>query len=179
MNRRHFLQVSAMTGAYVALRSPARAADAAPPDARWEHAGIPELQSAMQSGAATAAALVEHFVRRINEIDRAGPSVNSVIETNPEASDIAGALDGERKSKAPRGPLHGVPVLVKDNLDTHDRMMTTAGSLALLGSVAPRDSTVVKKLRDAGAVLLGKTTSASGPTSARTTPPAAGAPAAG
>jgi amidase len=157
MKRRHFLQLTALGAARAALPvSPSLAADSAgavpPPDAP-----IADLQAALQSGSVTSAALTEQFLRRIAEIDHAGPALRSVIETNPEAGTIARALDEERSSKGPRGPLHGVPVLVKDNLDTHDRMMTTAGSLALEGSVAPRDSTVVKKLRDAGAVLLGKT----------------------
>jgi amidase len=158
MNRRHFLQVSGLTLAYATFGPSAGAADeAAPGDARWHDADVAALQAAMRSGGATAAGLVDYFLRRIEAIDRAGPAVNSVIETNPDAPSIARGLDDERKNKSPRSPLHGVPVLVKDNLDTHDRMMTTAGSLALLGSVAPRDSTVVKKLRESGAVLLGKT----------------------
>ena len=111
----------------------------------------------MESGKASAELLSTHFLQRIEAIDRAGPAINSVIETNPDAASIARDLDAQRSVKGPRGPLHGVPVLVKDNLDTHDRMMTTAGSLALLGSIAPRDSFVVQKLREAGAVLLGKT----------------------
>jgi len=157
MNRRHFLQVSGLTLACATFGRSAGAADGATTDPRWHEADVAALQSAMQSGGTSAAALAEYFLRRIESIDRAGPSVNAVIETNPDAAQVARGLDDERKGKSLRGPLHGVPVLVKDNLDTHDRMMTTAGSLALLGSVAPRDSTVVKKLREAGAVLLGKT----------------------
>ena len=95
--------------------------------------------------------------KRIEEIDRRGPALHAVIEWNPDAVDIARQLDHERATKGPRGPLHGIPVLIKDNIDTHDRMMTTAGSLALLGSIAPRDAFVAQKLRDAGAVILGKT----------------------
>src|SRR6185295_4246610 len=90
-------------------------------------------------------------------IDRRGPKVNAIIELNPDSLASAHTLDNERKAKGPRGPLHGIPVLIKDNIDTHDRMMTTAGSLALLGSIAPRDSFVAQKLREAGAVILGKT----------------------
>src|SRR5213079_2079678 len=86
-----------------------------------------------------------------------GPAVNAVIEVNPEALAIAKALDAERQVKGPRGPLHGIPVLIKDNIDTHDRMTTTAGSLALAGSIAPRDAFLVERLRAAGAVVLGKT----------------------
>ena len=111
----------------------------------------------MESGAASAGSLAEHFLRRIDQIDHNGPALRSVIETNPDAAAIARALDEEHKAGKTRGPLHGVPVLVKDNLDTHDRMMTTAGSLALVGPAAPRDSFIVQTLREAGAVLLGKT----------------------
>jgi amidase len=111
----------------------------------------------MAAGGATAASLVRFFLDRIDAIDRNGPALAAVIEVNPDAETIGKALDDERKANKSRGPLHGVPVLVKDNCDTHDRMMTTAGSLAMLGSVAPQDSTVVRKLREAGAVLLGKT----------------------
>jgi amidase len=111
----------------------------------------------MESGALLSSRLTSHFLRRIEDVDRAGPTLRSVIETNPDVPMIARSLDEERKAKGRRGPLHGVPVLVKDNLDTHDRMMTTAGSLALVGPPAPRDSFVVQKLREAGAVLLGKT----------------------
>ena len=156
MNRRHFLQLTALATARASL-PPALAADSEKSVTPSPDAPIADLQGALQSGPVTAAALTEQYLRRIAEIDHAGPALRSVIETNADAGTIARDLDEERKSKGPRGPLHGVPVLVKDNLDTRDRMMTTAGSLALDGSVAPRDATVVKKLRDAGAVLLGKT----------------------
>src|SRR4030095_7061707 len=89
--------------------------------------------------------------------DKHGPAINSVIETNPDAAAIARGLDDERKAGRVRGPLHGIPVLFKDNIDTHDRMMTTAGSLALAGSIPLQDSFVTRKLRDAGAVIIGKT----------------------
>jgi len=111
----------------------------------------------MQSGHETAASLTRKYLQRIKALDRSGPKLNAVIEINPDALAIARGLDAERKTKGPRGPLHGIPMLLKDNIDTHDRMMTTAGSLALLGSIAPRDSTVARKLREAGAVILGKT----------------------
>ncbi|HMJ65848.1 MAG TPA: amidase, partial [Candidatus Binatia bacterium] len=97
------------------------------------------------------------YLQRIGDIDKQGPSINSVIEINPDALGIARDLDRERKDRGPRGPLHGIPILIKDNIDTHDRMTTTAGSLALQGSVAPRDSFVVQRLREAGALVLGKT----------------------
>jgi amidase len=128
-----------------------------PEDFELEELSIVELQKRMQSGALTAAKLVELYLARIEECDRHGPAVNAVIEINPDVRAIAQALDEERKARGPRGPLHGVPILIKDNFDTADRMMTAAGSLALVGQPAPQDATVVKKLRDAGAVLLGKT----------------------
>ena len=105
----------------------------------------------------TAQSLVEKYLARIQAVDRTGPTLRAVIETNPDALSIAQALDQERKAKGPRGPLHGIPVLIKDNIETADRMMTTAGSLALEGSIAARDSFVAQKLRAAGAVILGKT----------------------
>jgi amidase len=118
---------------------------------------IAELQEGMKSGKFTARSLVEKYSSRIDEIDKRGPAVNAIIELNPDALAIADALDQERKSKGPRGPLHGIPVLIKDNIDTADRMMTTAGSLALVGSKPAKDSGVAQRLRAAGAVILGKT----------------------
>jgi amidase len=118
---------------------------------------IPELQDGMKSGKYTARSLVENYAARIDEIDKRGPAVNAILELNPDAISIANALDQERKSKGARGPLHGIPVLIKDNIDTADRMMTTAGSLALVGSKPLKDSFVAQKLRAAGAVILGKT----------------------
>jgi amidase len=118
---------------------------------------IPELQDAMTSGRYTSRQLVELYLRRIQQIDRDGPTLRSIIETNPDALDIADALDAERRERGPRGPLHGIPIVVKDNIDTGDRMMTTAGSLALEGSIAPQDAFVIERLRAAGAVILAKT----------------------
>src|SRR6195256_363418 len=118
---------------------------------------ISDLQDGMKSGKFTARSLVEKYSQRIDDIDKHGPTINSVLELNPDALSIADALDRERKSKGPRGPMHGIPVLIKDNIDTADRMMTTAGSLALVGAKPPKDSFVVQKLRAAGAVILGKT----------------------
>jgi amidase len=115
------------------------------------------LQQAMQSGRLTARSIAEKYLARIEAADKHGPSVNSVIEINPEALAIAEKLDREREAHGPRGSLHGIPVLIKDNIATRDRMMTTAGSLALVGAQAPKDSFVAKKLREAGAVILGKT----------------------
>lgn len=121
-----------------------------------EELTVAELQRQMASGETTAEELTAAYLQRIDSVDRHGPGVNSVIELNPDASAVARALDRERLAKGPRGPLHGIPVLIKDNLATHDRMTTTAGSLALEGSIAPRDSFVVERLRAAGIVLLGK-----------------------
>jgi len=118
---------------------------------------VAQLQEGMASGRYTSRRLVELYLQRIAQIDAAGPRLRSVIETNPDALSIADALDAERKARGPRGPLHGVPVLIKDNIDTGDRMLTTAGSLALVGAPAPRDAFVVERLRAAGVVLLGKT----------------------
>jgi amidase len=116
---------------------------------------IAELQEGMNSGRFTARSLVDKYTARINEIDKA--TINSIIELNPDAAAIAEDLDRERKAKGPRGPLHGIPVLIKDNIATADRMMTTAGSLALVGAKSPKDSFVAQRLRAAGAVILGKT----------------------
>jgi amidase len=118
---------------------------------------IADLQQAMRSGRYTSRRLVELYATRVEEIDRRGPALRSVIELNPDAAAIAAALDQERKAGKLRGPLHGIPILIKDNIDTADRMMTTAGSLALEGSIAPRDAFIVERLRSAGAVILGKT----------------------
>ncbi len=118
---------------------------------------ISDLQDGMKSGKFTARSLVEKYSGRIDEIDKHGPTLNSVIELNPDAFTIADQLDQERKGGKLRSPLHGIPVLIKDNIDTADKMMTTAGSLALLGSRPAKDSFVAEKLRAAGAVILGKT----------------------
>ncbi len=111
----------------------------------------------MKSGELSAHSLTQAYLERINEIDKNGPKLNSVIEVNPDALSIADGLDQEPKQKGPRGPMHGIPVLIKDNIDTADRMQTTAGSLALAGSRPAQDSAVARKLREAGAVILGKT----------------------
>ena len=122
-----------------------------------EETTVVELQRGIASGRFTAASLVRDYLKRIEEVDSNGPRLKAVIELNPDAPAIAEALDKERRAKGPRGPLHGIPVLIKDNIDTHDRMTTTAGSLALAGSIAPRDAFIVERLRAAGAVVIGKT----------------------
>lgn len=115
------------------------------------------LQDGMKSGKFTARSLAEKYLARIGELDTSGPALNSVIELNHEALTIADSLDAERQSKGPRGPLHGIPVLIKDNVGTADHMMTTAGSLALLGFTPAKDSGVARRLRESGALILGKT----------------------
>ena len=123
----------------------------------WNEITIDELQKQMQSGQTTSHAITQMYLDRIQKIDKNGPKLNSVIELNPDALAIADALDKERKNGKVRGPLHGIPVLIKDNIDTADKMQTTAGALAMEGNIAKQDAFVAKKLRDAGAVILGKT----------------------
>jgi amidase len=118
---------------------------------------ISELQEKMESGELTARRLAELYLERIEAVDKNGPYLNSVIEVNPDALDIADMLDVERKAGKVRGALHGIPILIKDNIDTHDRMQTTAGSLALEGNISVKDAFIVKQLRKAGALILGKT----------------------
>jgi amidase len=166
-SRRFFLQSALLTGAGAAVApalSAGRAEAAGEPTSprpaeikpfEIEEITIAELQEGMKSGRFTARSLVKEYSERIADIDKR--TTNAVIEMNPEAMAIAATLDEERKAKGPRGPLHGIPVLIKDNIDTADRMMTTAGSLALVGSKPPKDSAVAQRLRTAGAVILGKT----------------------
>lgn len=126
-------------------------------DTGLEEATIADLQAAMQHGDLSSHELCARYLARIEALDRQGPNLHAVIENNPDALAIASRLDEERRAGRLRGPLHGIPVLIKDNIATADRMETTAGSLALVGGKAPQDSTVAKRLRDAGAVILGKT----------------------
>ena len=164
MKRRDFLQASVLGGALAlgkpgGVRAHASGTETSQPPESFEleELTISELQQGLASGKYTSKSLVRKYLKRIEDIDRSGPAVNSVIEVNPEAEGIAETLDRERKAKGARGPLHGIPILIKDNIDTADRMMTTAGSLALLNSHATRDAFIVQKLRNAGAVILGKT----------------------
>jgi amidase len=122
-----------------------------------EEVSLADLQAALAAGRISSVDLVTLYLDRIGRIDHAGPRLASVIELNPDALAIARALDAERASGAVRGPLHGIPLLIKDNIDTHDRMQTTAGSLALVGSAPLEDAFVVQRLRRAGVVILGKT----------------------
>ncbi len=170
-SRRNFLQSGAIGGAAAAIypalaaaraiaaeNSPRESASAEVPAFELEEVTIDQLQADMKSGKYTAHSLTEKYLQRIHEVDKQGPAVNSVIELNPDALAIAEQLDHERKEKGARGPLHGIPLLIKDNIDTADKMMTTAGSLALVGAPKPaRDSFVAAQLRKAGAVILGKT----------------------
>jgi amidase len=130
---------------------------AAPPPEPIEERSVAQLQADMTAGQVSARRLVEIYLARIERLDRQGPALHQVLETNPDALAIADQLDGERKAKGPRGPLHGIPVLLKDNIATADRLTTTAGSLALEGLHPPRDAFVVERLRAAGAIILGKT----------------------
>src|SRR5258708_7961502 len=167
MNRRTFVRnsVAGSVGlATVSINTAAKeaahtttAASAPPPAFELDEVTIAELQSAMASGKHSAHSLARKYLDRIDDIDKHGPAINSVIELNPEALSIASDLDKERKARGPRGPLHGIPVLIKDNIDTHDRMTTTAGSLALGGQLPLQDSSVAGRLRQAGAVILGQT----------------------
>jgi len=163
--RRRFLQASILTAASSSLlpalagareHDSSTSASAVKPF-ELDEITVADLQEKMHSGALTSRSITEKYLARIEEIDKHGPILNSVIEINPDALAISEALDKERKEKTARGPLHGIPVLIKDNIDTADRMQTTAGSLALLGSKPTRDSFVAQKLREAGAVILGKT----------------------
>ncbi|MCA1564328.1 MAG: amidase [Acidobacteria bacterium] len=135
----------------------ASAAPAAPSADELEEATIAGLQEGMRGGKWSARELAEKYIERIERYDRKGPALNSVIELNPDALSLAAALDRERKAGRVRSPLHGVPILLKDNIDTADRMQTTAGSLALVGTPAPRDAFIAARLREAGALILGKT----------------------
>jgi amidase len=165
ISRRSFLKASGTAGAAGALAGAGTVANAAGamaatdhdvPSFPFEEATIAELQAAMASGRLSSRRLTQAYLRRIRQIDLSGIQLNSVIEVNPDALDIARELDAERRQGKVRGPLHGIPILVKDNFATRDRMATTAGSLALLGAEVPRDAFVIRRLRRAGAVILGK-----------------------
>src|ERR1700753_3974644 len=117
---------------------------------------IPMLEGDLASGRVTSEQLVQAYLDRIAQIDRAGPSLHAVLALNPHALDDARALDAERRAKGPRGPLHGIPILVKDNIETADPVATTAGSLALADNITNRDAPIIARLRAAGAIILGK-----------------------
>jgi amidase len=164
MNRRDFLRRAAIAG-IATFAPPAMTRESELTSLRvrrvkpfeLDELSIVQLQELVDRGKATSVSLVKKYRSRIDAIDRHGPRLNAVLELNPDALAIAAELDRERLAKGRRSPLHGIPVLIKDNIDTHDRMTTTAGSLALSGSIPPKDAFLVEKLRAAGAVLLGKT----------------------
>ena len=166
MKRRHFLQTTA-AGCVVTITNPlsvlafeesAPKTPPNPPAFELEEVTISDLAVSLEVGRYTSKQLVEKYFDRIGDIDKKGPALHSVIELNPDAERIAADLDRERKERGLRGLLHGIPILLKDNIDTHDRMLTTAGSLALVEGAQPsQDAFVAKKLREAGAVILGKT----------------------
>jgi len=168
IDRRSLLRTGAYAGAAVTLAGrSAEAAVVAPPTSpssssstipafELDELTVVDLQKRMASGADSAKTLCEKYIARIEAVDRGGPTLRSVLEINPDALAIAASLDAERKAGKVRGPLHGIPVLIKDNVGTADRMQTTAGSLALVGAIPASDAAIVKRLRDAGAVILGK-----------------------
>jgi len=168
MNRRNFIKnssavgLSATTLAVAACTTnkestPETTSETFTDDFVLNEVSIGELQKHMQSGQYSSADITKLYLDRIQAIDQKGPTLKSVIEVNPDALSIASAMDQERKAGKVRGPLHGIPVLLKDNIDTGDQLMTTAGALALKGHKAAKDAFVAQKLREAGAVILGKT----------------------
>lgn len=170
MKRRDFLQTSALSGLALGItgcalpdqeKNEQTASAAAPSDdpAKFDlnEATVEELQQKMASGGLTSVEITGKYLARIKALDQEGPAINAVIERNPLAMEIARERDAERSNGEVRGPLHGIPFMIKDNIDTGDDMLTTAGSLALMGNKAKADAHIVKLLREAGAVLLGKT----------------------
>ena len=172
MDRRNFVRLGAVAGGTLALRGKPLAAEVITSEEQkaltatnrfriapfaLEEANLADLQAGMTAGRMTAHSITQQYLDRIRALDRTGPTLRSVIEINPDALSIAAALDRERKAGKVRGPLHGIPILIKDNIGTADRMTTTAGSYALAGSIPPEDATIAAKLRAAGAILLGKT----------------------
>jgi len=165
LSRRAALRLTAAVGAVSSLgaftHATVRAQTATPTPApalqSVEETSIADLQAAMEAGRVSAVELVQEYQRRIEAIDRSGPFLNSILQVNPAALTIAADLDAERRRTGPRGPLHGIPILLKDNIDTADAMQTTAGSLALVNVPVRQDSNTAARLRQAGAILLGKT----------------------
>ena len=165
VSRRNFVGTS--VAAAVAITTHGRHVAAPPPgeavepsqvlDFALDEVSIDELRTRMQGGVTTARAIAEQYLARIDALDKRGPAVNAVIELNPDALATAAQRDDERRAGRIRGPLHGIPVLIKDNIDTADRMKTSGGSLALADNVAAKDACVAERLRAAGAVILGKT----------------------
>jgi amidase len=159
VNRRDFLRLGTLAGAGAFLTkidAPSGSTMKASAPGGIEEATLAELQAAMESGQLTSLDITNIYLDRIKALDQSGPQINSILEVNPDAAQIARALDRERRQSGSRGPLHGIPIVLKDNIDTADRMQTTAGSLALVGEPPAQDSTVAERLRQAGAVILGK-----------------------
>lgn len=167
MHRRNFLKTTSLAGVTALVAGACNTVstekkedpkdDAFKDDFELNEVTIDTLQQKMQNKEYNARAITELYLKRIEAIDKAGPKLNAVIQVNPDALDIADAMDKERANGKVRGPLHGIPILIKDNINTGDKMMTTAGVLALEGNIAKEDAFIIKKLREAGAVLLGKT----------------------
>ncbi|HAQ20616.1 MAG TPA: amidase [Prolixibacteraceae bacterium] len=165
MKRRNFFKTAALGGGTLALAPLGSCVQTTTQtnipenyaDFELNEITIAQLQEKMSSGALSSAEITQKYLDRIEQIDKKEPELRAVIEINPEAINIARQMDAERKSGKVRSPMHGIPVLIKDNIDTGDKMLTTAGSLAMVGSPAPDDAVIVRKLREAGAVLLGKT----------------------
>lgn len=166
MNRRNFLRNTATVSALSTLSYTAAALPFSvvktqeqdfPVDFKLNEITVNELQAKMQSGKSSSKAITQMYLKRIAEIDKVGPKINAIIELNPDALAIAEKMDMERRQGKTRGSLHGIPILIKDNINTADKMQTTAGALALAGNIASADAFIVKKLREAGAVILGKT----------------------
>src|SRR5258706_4257612 len=158
LSRRDVLKLGAGAVAGAAALSVARSLPAAAAPSNLNEMTVAQMQAAMASKQLSSLDLVNYYLTRINNLHKARPTVNSVIEVNPDAKAIAQGLDAERRAGHVRGPLHGIPVLLKDNVGTGDKMQTAAGSLGLVGSPAAHDSAVAANLRAAGAVILGKTT---------------------
>ena len=165
MNRRDFLRCGALGGALAAAgpvacgRAPEPGREVEQPSVgsfELEEATIGQLQEGMSSGRYTARSISEMYLARIEEVDRQGPTLRAMLEVDQDALEVADSLDQERQRNGPRGPLHGIPIILKDNIDTAGRLTTTAGSTALSGRISARDSFVAERLREAGAVLLGK-----------------------
>jgi amidase len=157
MERRDFVRMGLAAGAAAGIARQVDAANLGGEGGALLEAGVEAQQAQMQAGKLTSKSLVQQYLARIAALDKAGPSINAIIELNPDAIAIAEAMDRERKAGTLRGPLHGIPILLKDNIATGDKMSTSAGSLALDGVRATRDAFVAKQLRAAGAVILGKT----------------------
>ena len=162
LSRREFIELGSLTAAAAAMPlalgrdTPPSAVPSEPQGFALEETTVAALQDGMRRGILTSRGITQSYLRRIEAMDRQGPSLRAVLETNPEALQIAEQLDRERAQGQVRGPMHGIPVIIKDNIDTHDQMQTTAGSLALEGNTPERDAFLVERLRAAGAVILAK-----------------------